>query len=94
MPRPMAVYGDRVFLASLREEGLSMACTEERTVWYLCTWAHLFRQVGEVPPPFAKDPLPLEGLPRWYAGLGPHEREMTRRLSGMSPPRLGAAPVR
>ena len=90
MPQPMAVYGDRVYLASLREEGLRTACTEERSVWYLCTWAHLFRQVGETAPAFAKDPLPLDNLPRWYAGLGPHEREMTRRLSGMSAPRLGA----
>src|SRR5205085_2863120 len=70
MPRPMAVYGDRVYLASLREEGLRTACTEQRTMNYLCTWAHLYREVGETPPAFAKDPLPVSGLPRWYAGLG------------------------
>jgi hypothetical protein len=91
MPRPMAVYGDRVFLASLREEGLKTACTEQRTMWYLCTWAHLYRHIGETVPAFAKDPKPLEGLPRWYASLGPHEREMTKRLSGMSMPRMAAA---
>ncbi|MCA0175079.1 MAG: glycosyltransferase [Proteobacteria bacterium] len=86
MPRPMAVYGDRVYLASLREEGLRSACTEERSVLYLCTWAHLYREVGEPAPAFAKEPLPLAQLPRWYAGLPPREREVTQRLSGMACP--------
>jgi hypothetical protein len=39
MPQPMHIYGDRVYLASLREEGLRTVCTEERSVHYLCTWA-------------------------------------------------------
>lgn len=90
MPRPMAVYGDRVYLASLREEGLRTACTEQRTMNYLCTWAHLYREVGETPPAFAKDPLPVSGLPRWYAGLGPREQQLTQRLSGMRPPAAAA----
>jgi hypothetical protein len=91
MPRPMAVYGDRVFLASLREEGLRSACTEERTVRYLCTWAHLYRDVGETPPAFAKDPLPVSGLAGWYAALPPQEAALTHRLSGMRPPVSRAA---
>ena len=86
MPRPMAVYGDRVYLASLREEGLRTACTEQRTMNYLCTWAHLYREVGEQPPAFAKEPLPVAGLARWYAGLSPKEQRLTQRLSGMRPP--------
>ena len=91
MPRPMAVYGDRVFLASLRSDGLKSACTEERSVRYLCTWAHLYRDIGETPPPYAKDPLPVSGLPRWYGSLDPREAELTRRLSGMPPPAPRAA---
>ena len=86
MPRPMAVYGDRVFLASLRDEGLRCAGTEQRTLFYLCTWAHLYRDIGETPPPYAKDPLPTENLPRWYAGLDPREAELVHRLSGMPQP--------
>ena len=84
--RAVAVYGDRVYLASLREDGLRTACTEQRTMNYLCTWAHLYREVGEAPPAFAKDPLPVSGLPRWYAGLSPREQQLTQRLSGMRPP--------
>jgi len=86
MPRPMAVYGDRVYLASLRADGLRTACTEQRTLRYLCTWAHLYRDIGETPPAFAKDPLPLSGLPEWYGSLDSRETELTRRLSGMPPP--------
>jgi glycosyltransferase involved in cell wall biosynthesis len=95
MPRPMAVYGDRVFLAALRADGahLRSACTEERSVRYLCTWAHLYRDIGETPPPFAKDPLPLQGLPEWYGGLPERERQLTERLSGMPAPRV-AQPAR
>ncbi len=90
MPRPMAVYGDRVFLASLRSDGLKSACTEERSLRYLCTWAHLYRDIGETPPAYAKDPLPVAGLPQWYGALGPREAELTRRLSGMPLPGRGA----
>lgn len=94
MPQPMHVFGDRVYLASLREEaGLRTACTEERSVRYLCTWAHLFRAVGEPVPPYAKEPRPLAELPRWYAGLSPREKELTQRLSGMRPPAPRAAPA-
>ena len=91
MPPPMTVYGDRVYLASLREEGLSTACTEQRTVHYLCTWAHLFRAVGEPVPDYAKDPLPLAELPRWYASLSPRDSLLTQRLSGMRPPASASA---
>jgi len=92
MPQPMHVYGDRVFLASLLDEGLRTACTEQRTVHYLCTWAHLFRAVGESPPDYAKEPRPVEDLPRWYAALSPRERQLTQRLSGMPPPGPRAVP--
>ena len=91
MPRPMAVYGDRVYLASLRADGLKSACTEERSVRYLCTWAHLYRDIGETPPEFAKDPLPVAGLADWYGGLDERETELTRRLSGMPPPAVARA---
>ena len=59
---------------------------------YLCTWAHLFRAVGETPPDYAKEPRPVEDLPRWYAALSPRERQLTQRLSGMPPPGPRAVP--
>lgn len=86
MPQPMHVFGDRVYLASLREDGLRTACTEARSVHYLCTWAHLFREVGEPVPHYAKEPRPLAELPRWYHSLPPAEQVLTQRLSGMPPP--------
>jgi len=92
MPRPMAVFGDRVYLASLREEGLRSACTEQRSVWYLCTWAHLFRDLGETAPPYAKEPRPLAELPRWYAALPVEEQHIAHRLSGMRPPAVRVSP--
>ena len=61
MPRPLAGIGDRVYAATLRSEGLRCVRIDRVTVNYLCTWASLFRQVGEDPPAYAKpnvDPTP------------------------------------
>jgi len=82
MPRPMAMWGDRFYLASLREDGLKEARTEGTTVNYLCTWADVFRRVGETPPPFAKEGLPATRLIDWARRLQPGDLAHVQRLSG------------
>jgi glycosyltransferase involved in cell wall biosynthesis len=87
MPRPMAIWGDRFYLSSLREEGLTEARTGEPTVNYLCTWADVYRVVGETPPPFAKQGLPTERLLAWVKRLQPADLAHVQRLSGCNLPR-------
>ena len=84
MPKPMTIWSDRFYLASLREEGLREAATERATVNYLCTWAAIFRSLGETPPPYAKEGLPHERLAGWISKLRPGDLAHVRRLSGCS----------
>lgn len=82
MPKPMTIIGDRYYLMSLREEGLQEACTDRKTVNYLCGWADVYRAVGEVPPPFAKEGLPIHKISQWLRGLTEKDCEYVERLSG------------
>ena len=83
MPKPMTMWGDRFYLKSLREEGLREARTDVPTVYYLCTWSGVYRAIGETPPDFAKDPLPVEKLQRWRARLQPADLAAVQRLTGV-----------
>lgn len=84
MPKPMAIWCDRFYLSSLREEGLTEARTAHATVNYLCTWADVFRSIGEEPPAYAKLGLPRERLLEWARRLQPGDLAAVRRLSGCS----------
>jgi glycosyltransferase involved in cell wall biosynthesis len=86
MPRPMAMWGDRFYLSSLREEGLAEARIDAVTVNYLCTWADVYRSVGETPPAYAKDGLPMNRMLEWAKGLEPDDLAHIQRLSGCSLP--------
>lgn len=82
MPRPMAMLGDRYFLSSLRAERLKEARAPGATVYYLCGWADVYRAVGETPPAFAKDGLPVARLGQWLRRLTGPDFEQVYRLSG------------
>ncbi len=86
MPKPMAIWSDRFYLGSLRGEGLTEAATGRATVYYLCTWANIYRAIGETPPAFAKDGLPVNDLQNWYGGLNSRDREIVFRLTGFMLP--------
>jgi hypothetical protein len=82
MPKPMAMLGDRFFLASLREDGLRGALAPRRTVNYLCTWKAVFDEIGEPAPASAKPGLPVERLHRWARQLQAGDFPQIRRLAG------------
>jgi glycosyltransferase involved in cell wall biosynthesis len=86
MPRPMSMWGDRFYFGSLKHDGLPAAQARHETVYYLCTWAPVYRSIGEQPPSFAKEGLPVHQLNDWYAGLGERDREIATRLSGFPLP--------
>ena len=81
-PRPMASLFDRFYLQSLRTEGLHEAHTGRETVDYLCTWASVFRAVGETPPGYAKENILSEWLLQWAQRLQPGDFERVHRLTG------------
>jgi hypothetical protein len=81
-PRPMAGLFDRFYLHSLRAEGLCEAHTDQATVNYLCTWASIFRAIGEPPPAYAKENMSSERLLQWAQDLQPADFERVRRLTG------------
>jgi hypothetical protein len=81
-PRPMASLFDRFYLHSLRAEGLREAHTGVATVDYLCTWASIFRALGETPPAYAKENISSERLLQWAQRLQPADLERVYRLTG------------
>jgi predicted O-linked N-acetylglucosamine transferase (SPINDLY family) len=89
MPRPLACIGDRVFAATMRAEGLRAVRVGQVTVNYLCTWASLFRLVGEDPPPYAKENVDPSNALRWLHSLEAADRRIADRLIGA---RLHLAP--
>ncbi len=84
MPKPMAMHFDRYYLQSLREEGLREARTQTRSVYYLCTWSGVYRSIGEEPPAFAKEGVPVERLQAWRKRLQPADLASVRRLVGVT----------
>lgn len=84
MPKPMSMWCDRFYLQSLREEGLREARTHTRSVYYLCTWSGVYRSIGEAPPAFAKDGVPVERLKAWCERLQPADLAVVQRLAGCS----------
>jgi len=81
MPKPLSVIGDRIFVGSLRAQGLRAARNPQVTVNYLCTWAFLFDAVGEVPPPYAKSTIDLQPTVRWWQALDARDRQIVDRLA-------------
>lgn len=90
MPKPLSVIGDRIFVGSLRHQGLTAARTREVTVNYLCTWASLFLAIGETPPDYAKSQIDGNRVRDWWLGLDERDRQIVDRLAA-APVRFAAA---
>jgi glycosyltransferase involved in cell wall biosynthesis len=86
MPKPLSVIGDRIFVGSLRAQGLRTVRSAEVTVNYLCTWAYLFEALGETPPDYAKSKIDMRPTQDWWHALDARDRVIVDRLA--------AAPVR
>jgi hypothetical protein len=81
MPKPLSCVGDRVFLASLRQQGLRAARSAAASVNYLCTWACLFTAIGEAVPDYAKSSIDLGPTSAWWRTLDPRQRDVVQRLA-------------
>ncbi len=82
MPRPLASIGDRVYVATLRSEGLQAVRIDRVTVNYLCTWAPLFRLVGEEPPAYAKPNVDATSAIEWWKSARAEAGGIVDRLIG------------
>ena len=60
--------------------------TNQKTVFYLCTWANVYQAIGEPPPPYAKGGLPVKELAAWYKGLTARDRAHGLRQTGYEVP--------
>jgi len=81
MPKPLAIIGDRVFVGSLRAQGLRAARNPDVSVNYLCTWAYLFEALGEAPPPYAKSSIDMRPTQDWWHSLDERDRVIVDRLA-------------
>lgn len=81
-PKPMASLFDRFYLKSLQREGLAVARTERHSVMYLCTWAEIYRSLGEQPPSFAKENISSASFENWVRRLTPSDLQVVNRLVG------------
>lgn len=81
MPKPLSVVGDRIYAGSLRAQGLRSARNPKVTVNYLCTWAFVFRAVGEPVPDYAKSTIDLADTTRWWHALDERDRQIVDRLA-------------
>ncbi len=81
-PKPMASLFDRFYLKSLIGDGLRGAPTQRHSVMYLCTWADVYRGLGEVPPRFAKENVSSEPFVQWRKRLTHSDVEQVKKLVG------------
>ncbi|MGH6781882.1 MAG: glycosyltransferase family 2 protein [Sphingomonadaceae bacterium] len=69
MPQPVSPLCDRVFYHALKTRGLRAALTERATMNFHVTVRGFFTELGEVPPPEAKDPPDFAAMQAWVDGL-------------------------
>jgi hypothetical protein len=92
MPQKLSPVGDRVFSVALHGRGLSgLAITDRATVNYQCMWESFYHGVGETPPPGAVVSIDSSSMFEWWRGLGPRDKEIVWRLTGVSMEEVAAA---
>lgn len=83
IPPAMAVIGDRIFYAALQQAKLKAVALASPTVNYLCLWIPIYRAIGETPPEGAKPAADHSGADRHLASLGPRDKQILSRLTGL-----------
>lgn len=84
MPREVSVIGDRIFAAHLEKAQLVRGHTARATVNYVTLWPEHYRAVGETPPADARPEIPVREIETWIEKLSEQERDILRRLCGLS----------
>ncbi|SNS05113.1 Glycosyl transferase family 2 [Sphingomonas laterariae] len=84
MPNPVSPLCDRVFYHAIRARGLQAAMTERPTVNFNVTVRGFFTELGEEPPPEAKDPPDFGAIQGWIDGLDDRQLADAARRAGVA----------
>lgn len=84
MPTELSLLGDRYFYGALRNRGLQSAANDGFTVNYLCLWASVYTQLGEIPPQDSKS-IDIEPVMTYIESLSPEQQHLAQRLIGNLP---------
>jgi hypothetical protein len=83
MPAQLAPIGDRVYYAMLQANGVTLRHTGHKTVNYTCQYAAIYRGLGEMPPPGAKESVDVGPIWLWLTGLSEREQRLVQLRCGV-----------
>ena len=82
MPREVSSICDRVFFHALRARSLVSAVSAKKTVNFTCTYAPLYRQLGEAPPAPVKENPDYRAMAAWVDALPPGQLRLVNQRLG------------
>jgi hypothetical protein len=62
---------------------VNLGVVPKPTVNYFCNFEHIYREIGEQPPPGAKPILNWKNQQAWIKSLSPDELGLVRSLTGL-----------
>ena len=85
IPKALGHGDDRVFYAAVKSANLNIAFLATPTVGYTCLWAHVYRAVGEDPPPGCRDLKSYaDHARRWWKDLDEERRQLIQKNLGIT----------
>jgi len=82
MPREVSSICDRVFFLALRARSLVSAVSAKKTVNFTCTYAAIYRHVGEAPPTPVKENPDYRAMAAWIDALPPGQLRLVNQRLG------------
>jgi len=82
MPKAVSAICDRVFLGIIRQNELNWVVCPEPTVFYHCTWAPPYRDIGEEPPAGAKERVDVGKIAASFGAWSDRKKIIASRLTG------------
>jgi hypothetical protein len=82
VPRRLHAIGDRVVWSAVRALGFRVARRLPATVRYRTSFRIHYEELGEAPPPGAKDHAPITAAKKWWRELPAEERELVFKRLG------------
>lgn len=83
IPQELSSSGDHLFYLLLKVHSLTPAVVPKPTVNYLCNFEHIYRHLGEEPPPGARGLVDWNNQQAWINSLSPDELGLVRSLTGL-----------
>jgi hypothetical protein len=84
IPQELSSSGDHLFYLLLQLHSMTQAVVPKPTVNYLCNFEHIYRHIGEEPPPGARPLVNWNNQQTWINSLSPDELDLVRSLTGLA----------